>query len=80
LVIRRLANVGGVITDGRTEGFLQGPKEQWVDELSALALDHGIDSFVLASGDDLIGQTACFAEVAATTREVVAAHRSGSTT
>ena len=32
--IRRLANVNGVVTDHTSEGFLRGPSDQWVDELT----------------------------------------------
>jgi alkanesulfonate monooxygenase SsuD/methylene tetrahydromethanopterin reductase-like flavin-dependent oxidoreductase (luciferase family) len=50
--VRRLYNVGGRITDGASEGFLHGPASQWVDELTALALEHGMDTFVLAPPAD----------------------------
>ena len=45
--IRRLLNVNGTITDGASHGFLTGPPGQWVEQLTALAIDHGIDSFIL---------------------------------
>ena len=60
--IRRLANVNGTITDGASEGFLHGPSDQWVDELMGLALDHGIDSFVLWPAGDLVEQTGRFSK------------------
>jgi alkanesulfonate monooxygenase SsuD/methylene tetrahydromethanopterin reductase-like flavin-dependent oxidoreductase (luciferase family) len=69
--IRRLANVNGVITDGATDAFLHGPRDQWVDELTSLALDHGIDSFVLWPEGDLVDQTAKYAEIAEATREAI---------
>ncbi|HSK27047.1 MAG TPA: LLM class flavin-dependent oxidoreductase [Jiangellales bacterium] len=45
--VRRVYNVAGVITAGRSAGYLHGPVHQWVDELTDLVLEHGIDSFVL---------------------------------
>lgn len=66
--IRRLANVNGTITDGVSEGFLRGPQDQWVDQLTDLAVNHGIDSFVLWPDGDLTEQTARFAVVAETIR------------
>lgn len=72
--IRRLLNVGGAITADR-QGFLQGPVEQWVDELAALALEDGIATFVVATDDPqqiaVLGQ-----EVAPALRELVARERS----
>ena len=73
--IRRLANVNGVITDGPSDGFLRGPRDQWVDELTSLAVDHGIDSFVLWGEGDFVDQTARFAEIAAATRDSIAKER-----
>ena len=40
-------NVGGVITDGASEGMLRGPTAQWVDELTTLVVEHGFDTFIL---------------------------------
>ena len=74
--IRRLANVNGVITDGASEGFLKGPSDQWIDELSDLALNHGIDTFVLWAAGDPLDQLNRFAELVPTVREVVNAERS----
>lgn len=45
--IRRILNVGGTITSGATEGTFRGPVEHWVEELTALALDQGFDTFLL---------------------------------
>lgn len=49
--IRRILNVGGVVTDGASDGPLHGPVEQWVEELTALAVDHAFDTFVLSNED-----------------------------
>ena len=74
--IRRLANVSGTITDSESAGFLRGPADQWIDELSGLALDHGIDTFVLWADGDPVEQLNRFADLLPTVREVVAAERS----
>jgi alkanesulfonate monooxygenase SsuD/methylene tetrahydromethanopterin reductase-like flavin-dependent oxidoreductase (luciferase family) len=72
--IRRVLNVNGEITDGRRGGLLQGPAEQWVDELTDLAVGHGFDTFVLWAEQP--GQLARFAEeVAPAVRAGVAAER-----
>jgi alkanesulfonate monooxygenase SsuD/methylene tetrahydromethanopterin reductase-like flavin-dependent oxidoreductase (luciferase family) len=73
-VIRRILNVNGTITDGATAGYLKGPANHWVGELTGLVAEHGFDTFVLwAEGDD---QVARFAdEVAPAVREQVASRR-----
>ena len=72
-VIRRVLNVGGQISDGRSEGPFRGPVEQWVEELAGL-VGHGFDTFALwAEGP---AQLARFAEeVVPATRERVAGER-----
>lgn len=58
--IRRILNVNGTITDGPRDGVLRGPVDQWTDELTALVVEHGFDTFVLwVDGDE---QLARFAE------------------
>ena len=59
--IRRLANVNGIITDGPSEGFLRGPHDQWVDQLAGLAVEHGIDTFILWSDGEPLEQARRFA-------------------
>ncbi len=71
--VRRLLNVQGAFgPTGR--GFLDGPPDQWVQDLLALVLEHGFSSFLLASDDprtiETYGQ-----EVAPALREAVAAAR-----
>ena len=74
--IRRLYNVMGNITDGDSHGFLDGPVAQWVDELTELTVDMGIDSYILAPSADPAAQLARFAnEVAPRVRERVASER-----
>jgi alkanesulfonate monooxygenase SsuD/methylene tetrahydromethanopterin reductase-like flavin-dependent oxidoreductase (luciferase family) len=60
--IRRLYNVMGRIHDGPRGAFLQGPVEQWVDELTRLALEQGIDSFIFSPADSHVAQLQRFAE------------------
>jgi len=72
--IRRLLNVNGVFARSGS-GFLNGPVEQWVDELAELALDDGVSVFLLATDHPETIQR--FAqEVAPAVRELVAAERS----
>lgn len=74
--IQRLYNVGGRITDGPSSGFLEGPVSQWVDTLTELTLEYGMDSYIFAGNDDLDTQLRRFAlEVAPQVRENVARHR-----
>jgi alkanesulfonate monooxygenase SsuD/methylene tetrahydromethanopterin reductase-like flavin-dependent oxidoreductase (luciferase family)/FAD/FMN-containing dehydrogenase len=77
--IRRLLNLGGGSFDG--SGFLQGPPEQWVDDLLPLVLEDGIATFVLA-GDDERAVAIFGPVVAPALREAVAAERArtGTTT
>jgi alkanesulfonate monooxygenase SsuD/methylene tetrahydromethanopterin reductase-like flavin-dependent oxidoreductase (luciferase family) len=71
--IRRLLNVGGVFAPS-SGGFLQGPPDQWVEELLPLALEDGVGTFILSADDpgaiELFG-----ADVAPALREAVARER-----
>lgn len=49
--VRRVLNISGTITDRPSTGLLNGPVEQWVDELTDLAVGLGFDTFVLMPGD-----------------------------
>ena len=71
--VRRLYNISGQFVGGG--GFLQGPEELWIDQLTELTLGEGISTYILASDnpDDIRR----FAEVAAGVREAVAVARSG---
>ena len=72
--IRRVLNVNGQITDGRREGLLRGPIDQWVDELTDLAVGYGFDTFLFwGEGDDQLPRFA--EEVAPAVRAQVAAER-----
>jgi alkanesulfonate monooxygenase SsuD/methylene tetrahydromethanopterin reductase-like flavin-dependent oxidoreductase (luciferase family)/FAD/FMN-containing dehydrogenase len=48
--IRRLLNIGGAFAASHG-GPLNGPPRQWIDELSALAIEDGMATFILASDD-----------------------------
>jgi alkanesulfonate monooxygenase SsuD/methylene tetrahydromethanopterin reductase-like flavin-dependent oxidoreductase (luciferase family) len=50
--IRRIANVSGRIADGQVNGWLDGPPDHWIEELSRLVEDYGFDGFILSVGDD----------------------------
>lgn len=74
--IQRLYNVFGQITDGASNGPLDGPPDQWVEELTHLVLEGGMDSFLFGPADDPVRQTERFAaEVAPAVRAAVAAER-----
>jgi alkanesulfonate monooxygenase SsuD/methylene tetrahydromethanopterin reductase-like flavin-dependent oxidoreductase (luciferase family) len=74
--IRRVYNVAGTITDGARGGFLEGPASYWVDELSRLAVELGMDAFVLWPATEPTAQMRLFAEeVAPAVRDAVAKHR-----
>ncbi len=73
--VQRIYNVFGLIDD-RGSGFLQGPPRQWVDELTDLAIERGMDTFVFGAAADPETQTRRFAqEIAPAVRETVDRHR-----
>jgi len=76
--IRRLLNVQGTIGPERG-GFLQGPPEQWVEELLPLVLEHGFSTFIV-TGDDPRTIEQLGREVAPALREAVAAARAAAGT
>ncbi|MFC3504028.1 LLM class flavin-dependent oxidoreductase [Micromonospora krabiensis] len=71
--VRRLLNIGGQFAaTGRS--FLNGPPEQWAEDLAGVALEHGVSAFILAGDDPAVIEL--FAnEVAPATRELVAEER-----
>ena len=74
--IRRLYNVMGNISEGASHGFLDGPVAQWVDELTELVVERGMDTFIFAPSANPAGQLERFAhEVAPQVRERVASER-----
>jgi alkanesulfonate monooxygenase SsuD/methylene tetrahydromethanopterin reductase-like flavin-dependent oxidoreductase (luciferase family) len=71
--VRRIYNLSGTITAGRRGEFLEGPADYWVDELSRLAVDSGMDAFIFWPSTDPGGQLRRFAEdVAPLVRTAVA--------
>lgn len=60
--ILRAYNISGRITDGESAGFLQGPVDQWVDQLTALALDYRADGYIFGPSADTDAQLRRFAE------------------
>ncbi|HET6741052.1 MAG TPA: LLM class flavin-dependent oxidoreductase [Kribbella sp.] len=71
--VRRLYNISGQFNGAG--GFLQGPEELWIDQLTELTLGEGMSTYILASDnpDDIRR----FSEVAAGVREAVEVARSG---
>lgn len=75
--IRRLLNVMRVGFGSRQPGMLQGAPDEWIEQLVDLALDHGIDTFIVAGDDESVLERVG-AEVAPAVREAVAAFRTRS--
>ncbi|GAB3139368.1 LLM class flavin-dependent oxidoreductase [Microbispora hainanensis] len=72
--IRRVYNIAGRFSGAAGEGFLDGPPAVWAEQLSELALGHGMSVFVLAVDDDR--DLKVFAEeVAPAVRDAVARER-----
>ncbi len=72
--IRRLLNLlQGSFTE-RNQGFLQGPPDQWVEEIAGLALEHGFSTFIYP-GDNPRAIQLFAEEVAPGVREMVARER-----
>ncbi|WP_017593048.1 LLM class flavin-dependent oxidoreductase [Nocardiopsis potens] len=72
--VRRLLNLTGAEIGPASRGFLQGPPEQWVDELLPLVTEHGFSAFFLATDDP--GQIRRYGEeVAPALREAAARER-----
>lgn len=73
--IRRALNVSGRIGDDH-RGYLDGPPEHWAEELTRLALEAGMDTFIFGPGEDPERQVELFAgEVVPAVREAVARER-----
>jgi FAD/FMN-containing dehydrogenase len=76
--IRRLLNIQGAFdTDDR--GFLQGPPEQWVEELLPFVLEDGVSTFFVAADDPRTIEV-WGGEVAPALRERVRAERNSAGT
>lgn len=78
--VLRLYNVFGTVTAHASDGTFDGPVDQWIDTLTAVAVDSRIDGFVLGpgGGEDEERQVRRFAtEVAPAVRKLVADARAG---
>lgn len=74
--IRRNYNIMGLITPGPMQGLLTGPVDYWVDELTRLVVEVGMDTFIYWPADDRLRQIELFAaEVVPAVREQVARAR-----
>jgi alkanesulfonate monooxygenase SsuD/methylene tetrahydromethanopterin reductase-like flavin-dependent oxidoreductase (luciferase family) len=74
--LKRLYNVSGRITGGASAGFLDGPVDRWVEELTGLVRDGGMDTFVFWPSESPGTQLRRYAEeVAPTVRDAVARER-----
>jgi alkanesulfonate monooxygenase SsuD/methylene tetrahydromethanopterin reductase-like flavin-dependent oxidoreductase (luciferase family) len=74
--IRRIYNVMGLITNGPVQGFITGPLDYWVDELTRLAVKVGMDTFIYWPADDRLHQIELFAaEVVPAVQDQVAKAR-----
>jgi alkanesulfonate monooxygenase SsuD/methylene tetrahydromethanopterin reductase-like flavin-dependent oxidoreductase (luciferase family) len=71
--VRRILTFPGRFSSSRG-GLLDGPPAQWAEELAALALRHGVGTFVLGA-DDAATIERYAAEVVPATRRLVAAER-----
>ena len=72
--IRRILNVNGTITNGASNGMLQGPVDQWIDELTGLATTYRFDTFIFwGEGNDQLQRFA--GEVMPAVRAQVSAER-----
>lgn len=72
--IRRLLNINGKFTDARSDSILQGPVDQWAEQIADLALGFGMSTFILGS-DDAGDLTRFGREVAPAAKEMVALER-----
>lgn len=67
--VRRFLNISGAFTS-TSRGLLQGPPDQWVEELTDLALTYGTSGFILASDDTATTERFAAEVVPAVRREV----------
>ncbi|MCP2263936.1 Luciferase-like monooxygenase [Promicromonospora thailandica] len=72
--VRRLLNVMNVRFAPTGRGMLDGPPDQWVEQLAGLALEHGVTAYLIG-GDDVATTERFAAEVVPAVREVVARER-----
>lgn len=75
--VRRLLNISGQFAP-TSRGVLDGPPDQWAEELAGMTLEYGITGFILSSDDAPVIELFA-SEVVPATRELVTAERAGST-
>lgn len=74
--IVRAYNIFGAVTRAGDAEAFRGSVAQWTDELTALSVETGMDTFLLGTADDDAAQAAVFAdEIVPAVREAVARHR-----
>ncbi len=74
--IQRIYNVMGQIGKNTSTDFFNGPPDQWVDELTRLVLEYGMDTFILGLPDPPGDQLERFMdEIIPRVKETVAAER-----
>lgn len=73
-IIRRLLNISGELTSITSRQPLVGPPEKWIDDLTVMALDHGMDTFILG-GDNAHMLEVFGSEIAPEVKEAVAKER-----
>lgn len=73
--VRRLLNINGRF-DSTSRGLLDGPPDQWVEELTDIALTYGTSGFILASDDTTMTETFAHEVAPAVRREVEQARAS----
>lgn len=72
--VRRLMNIMNVGFSSTGRGLLDGPPEQWSEQLTDLVLNHGVTAFLIG-GDDVATTERFAADVAPAVRELVAKER-----
>jgi len=73
--IRRIYNVAGQI-QATSDGYLRGPPEQWIEQLTSTAVDGRMDAFIVWAPDPVSDHLRRFAaEIAPAVRQAVAGAR-----
>jgi alkanesulfonate monooxygenase SsuD/methylene tetrahydromethanopterin reductase-like flavin-dependent oxidoreductase (luciferase family) len=76
--IRRIYNIGGLITEGGGEGVLVGPAQRWIDTLLEWAAHPGIDTFIFwPTADELVQVERFAAEIVPAVRQALEVDREG---
>jgi alkanesulfonate monooxygenase SsuD/methylene tetrahydromethanopterin reductase-like flavin-dependent oxidoreductase (luciferase family) len=74
--IRRIYNIMGLITTGPVQDLLVGPVDYWVEELTRLVVEVGMDTFIYWPASDRVRQIELFAaEIVPAVQKQVAAAR-----